>query len=400
MKFTYKALRNGQPIRGTLEAEDEKNVVDYLKSSGLFVLEISTATSSWLPSMSSGLFNRVKFADLVDFTRQLSIMLNSGLSIADSLDILRKQAQTPALKKMITEINEEIQAGNSFSSALKKYGDVFSRLYIALVKAGEASGKLDEIMKKLAGNLEKQRSFQGKMKGALIYPAIVIVAMMGVMFIMITFVVPQLLSLYKDFNIVLPLPTRILIFVSGFMQKFWILVIAAVFAISTLVGRYAKTRIGHKRIDSIVLRIPLIKRVVRISALVNSTRTLAILVNAGVPILQALDIIIETTGNVVYQEAFKTVKIKVEKGASLGKSLDEEGIFPPIFVQMTLVGEKTGHLDETLMHLSKYFESEAEMAIKAVTILIEPAILIILGFAVGFVVLAVITPIFSLSNAF
>lgn len=398
MKFSYKAIKDGKMLTGSTQAPDADKLAQSLRAAGVTIVSIEPSRS-FLPSLSHAV-NRVTFSNLVDFTRQLAIMLNAGLSIADSLDILKKQTTSPVVTAMLTRIDEEVRSGASLSTSLKNYPDIFSRLYIALVRAGEASGKLDDIMKRLAETLEKQREFQSKTKSALIYPAIVVVAMLAVIFIMITFVIPQLLTLYEGFNIQLPITTRILIFISSFMQKFWIIILAIVFGMVAFLQRAMKTKKGHRAIDAFFLRLPLISRVIKISALVNATRTLSVLVQAGVPILQALEIITETTDNVLYQEAFADIRQKVEKGATLGTAFEQTQIFPPIFVQMITVGEKTGHLDETLGHLAAYFESEAELAIKAVTVLIEPAILVVLGFGVGFVVISVITPIFSLTQAF
>lgn len=398
MLFSYKGLQNDTPVKGTIETENETKVVEYLRSKNITILSIEKKKAG-LSLNNDALFAHVSFNDVVNLTRQLSIMLSAGLSVVDSLDILKKQVGNPAVVKLVSEVDDDVRSGMSFSSALKRHGNTFGTLYIALVKAGEASGKLDEILLKLAEGLERRRAFQGKVKGALIYPAVIVVAMIVVMFIMITFVVPQLLELYKNFDAALPLSTVILLKVSGFFQSYWWLMIAATMLTAFFIRSYLKTKKGLETIHALTLRIPVVKNVIRISALVNSTQTLAILTQSGVSILDSLDIVVESTNNVVFQESFKRIRQKVEKGDTLGKSLESEGIYPPILVQMTTVGEQTGHLDDTLMHLANYFESESEAAIKALTTLIEPTILAVLGVAVGFIVIAIITPIFSLSNA-
>lgn len=399
MKFSYKALRDSKIIKGTIEADNKQKVIEHLKARNYIIIDISEHASGIGQYLNVAL-SKVTFTDVVDLTRQLAIMFNAGLTIIESLDILKKQLAKPALIKLINQIDEEVRAGNSLSHALQRRRDLFDNLYISLVKAGEASGKLDEILLKLADNLEKQREFRGKIRGALIYPAIVIIGMVSVMFIMITFVVPKLLNLYKDFDIDLPITTQILIAVSGFFQQYWIILLVGVFGISFVLKRYFKTKTGRTTKDKIMLRIPIIKRVVEVSALVDTTRTLSILIGAGVSILDGLDIVVETSNNVVFQDAFAKIHNKIEKGQSFGKSLDEAGIFPPILVQMSTVGEQTGHLDDTLLRMSNYFEMESEMAVKAMTTLIEPTILIFLGLGVGFLVLSVITPIYNLTNSF
>lgn len=400
MKYQYKAVFEKKIIKGKIEADNEAMVVEYLKTHNYFPVEIKNAEGETSAATLGSFFNKVSFNDIVDFTRQIAIMLNAGLTLVDSLEILNKQIVKPGLKKVISDIDLEIKSGNSFSFALKKYPNHFSNLYISLVKSGEASGKLGEILLKLSDNLEKEREFKGKMKGALIYPVIIVVGMLGVMFVMVTFVIPKLLNLYKDFNIELPLSTKILITISSITTRLWPVIIAGVLAGFYFIRQYLRSRAGKYTFDKILLRLPVIGNVIKISSLVDSTRTLAILIGSGVSILDALNIVIETTNNVIFQNSFERIKKKVEKGQSLGASLDQEGIFPPILVQMTLVGEQTGHLDDTLLRLSKYFEMESELAIKAMTTLIEPLILVVLGLGVGFLVMSVITPIYNLTTSF
>ncbi len=399
MFFKYKALKGNEIVEKKIEANSVSSVIEFLQKNGYFPISVSEVKEEQI-GFFDFLNKTISFNDIVNFTRQVAIMINAGLTLIDSLEILKKQMSKPGVQKMINDIDNEIKGGSSFSAALKKYPDNFSSLYIALVKSGEASGKLGEILLRLADNLEKEREFKSKLKGAMIYPVIILIGMFVVMFIMITFVIPKLLGLYKDFNIQLPLTTQVLIIISSFSVRFWPLIILAIFSIVFFVRKYLKTRLGKSNFDHISLRLPILGSVIAISSLVNSTRTLAILIGAGISILDALSIVIETTDNMVYQNAFINVSHKVEKGQSLGTSLEQEGIFPPILVQMSLVGEQTGNLDDTLLRLSKYFEVESEIAIKSLTSLIEPLILVILGLGVGFLVLSVITPIYNLTSSF
>ncbi len=399
MEYTYKAIKDGKTVTGVMEAESEDKALSYLKGNNLTILSIDQKSAPVTSSVGS-LFSKVSFNHIVDFTRQMSIMLNSGLTLIDSLDILKRQSENAAFLKLIQEIDADVKAGMNFSDALKKHPRLFNNLYISLVKAGEASGKLDEILSKLAENLERSRTFKNKVKGAMIYPVIIITAMLGVMFVMITFVIPQLLTVYKQFDVELPAMTVFLIVVSDFFSKFWPFILIGVFSAIMLVFRLLRSHHGKKTIDRMSLYVPVINRIIKISALVDTTRTLSILITAGVSILEALDIITETTSNIVYQEAFVRIKHDIETGETLGSSLENAHIFPAILVQMTSVGEQTGHLDETLGHLANYFESESEIAVKALTTLIEPLLLVGLGLGVGFVVIAVITPIFNLTSSF
>lgn len=400
MKFLYKAIRDNKIVKGKIDADSESGAAQYLRSQNLLVIEVKRKSSE-ISIGSYSPFSRVSFSDIVNLTRQLSIMLNSGLTVIESLDILKKQTEKRALVNVISQIDQDVRGGLSFSAALKQNKHYhFSNLYISLVKAGEASGKLDEILLKLADNLENQRAIRGKLKGALIYPALVIAAMIGVMFVMITFVLPQLLNLYKDFEIELPVTTQILISVSTFFQQYWMIVIVSVVFIFIVFRRFLATKQGKLIYDKFLLKVPLINKMITTSSLVDSTRTLSILIGAGVSILEALDIIIETSVNSVFQKAFKDIYKKVERGETLGRSLDDAGIFPPILVQMATVGEETGHLDDTLMRISNFFEMESNLAIKALTTMIEPAILVVLGVSVGGLIMAVITPIYNLTSAF
>ncbi len=398
MLFKYKAIKYGKLVNNQIQAENQEAVLRFLRTSDYFPVEVRRLDYPQA-SFLRYFINKIGFGDIVDLTRQLAIMLGAGLTLIDALDILKKQTSKPALHNLLESLDKEIRGGSNFSSALALYPQHFSSLYISLIRSGEASGKLTDILLKLSDNLEKQRNFRGKLRGALIYPSIIIIAMVVVGFIMITFVVPKLLDLYKDFNTELPLITKILIALSGFMTKYWPFVIAVFILGFLLFKKYLNSSPGKFLRDKTVLRIPVIGNVIQMSALVDSTRTLSILITSGVSLLEGLSIIVEATSNVIYKDAFETVKKQVEKGSSLGNAMKQAEIFPPILVQMTLVGEQTGHLDETLGRVSKYFETESELAIKAMTTLIEPTVLIILGLGVAALVFAIISPIYNLTTS-
>lgn len=402
MLFQYKAIKDGIEIVRRIEAQDEDSVVAYLKENGYIPITVTPARRIDIDLGDLVKLPREKLSavDVVDFTRQLAIMLNAGLTLIDALKIFKKQVTKKSMLRVVDVIDEQIRAGNSLSTALKMFPNYFSSMYVALVRAGEASGKLSEILLRLAENLEKDREIKGKLKSALIYPGIIILSMIIVIFIMLTFVLPKLLNFYQEFNIKLPASTQFLIFISTFSAKFWPIIILVVVTGVVLLRRYIKSKQGRLLFDTLSLRIPVISNILKMSALVDSTRTLSLLVGAGVSILESLNIIIETTENVVFQQSYRNILKNVEKGVSLGSALSYEGVFPPIFVQMTIVGESTGNLDDTLLRLSKYFEMESEIAIKTMTTLIEPIILIILGVGVGFLVVSVITPIYNFTSSF
>lgn len=397
MQFKFKAIKDGKLIVDRIQADSQEAVLRYLKTNNYFPVSVWRADITNIPFVN--FFSQVNFNDVVDLTRQLAIMLEAGLTLIDALEILKSQTVKPALLDLFENFDKEIKAGKNFSSALSLYPQYFSSLYIALIKSGEATGKLSEILLKLSDNLEKQKTFRAKLRGALIYPAFIVLGMIVVAFIMMTFVVPKLLDLYKDFDATLPLSTQLLLFISTFFTNFWFLIIIFVIVGIALFKRYANTETGKFFLDSLFLKIPVIGNVVKMAALVDSTRTLSILTSSGVSLLETLNIVVETSPNIIYKRSFVKIKKQVEKGMSLGMAMRQTEIFPPILVQMTLIGEQTGHLDETLIKVSRYFELDSELAIKSMTTLIEPMILVVLGLGVGFLVFAIITPIYTLTTS-
>lgn len=399
MKYHFKAVRQGKVISGKMEAHDQNDLIAYLKSRKYLPFEISEIDES-NSEFIDNLLNPVTFSDIVNFTRQLSITINAGLTLVDSLDIFKKQIEKKPFLRMIVDIDQQLRGGKTFSVALKKYPRHFPDMYIALVKSGEATGKLNTILFNLAENLEKKREFATKIRGAMVYPAIIFFGMIAIIFILLTFVVPQLTQLYEDLNVELPAITQNLIAVSDFLVVTWPVVIGLVVAAGLGLVRAIKLPYVKVVTDRLLMKIPLIGKVYSISSLVNATRTLSILLSSGVSLLEGLDITTETTNNVVFQSALRKVKRKIEQGSSLGTAMEQEEIFPPILIQMVQVGEKTGNLDSTLGNIATYFESESEAAIKAMTTLIEPTILVVMGVIVGFIITAVITPIYSLTESF
>ena len=400
LQYSYKAKdRTGKYRSGIVEARDQKEAVKLLRERNLFIISVARGGGNIFSSFSGG-FSRISFNDIVNLTRQLATMVTAGLTLSESLAILRAQIKNPSLLSVISRVQEDVQGGKSFADSIDKYPQYFSPIYRALVRAGEASGKLDEVLERLSENLEKSREFRGKLKGAFIYPAIIVAGVGIVMFIMMTFVIPKLTSIYKDFNVALPTPTLILIAVSSFFANFWYLVIIGVFMAVWGFRKWKKTKAGEKVWDGMLLSLPLFGGLIKESTLVEMTRTMSILVRAGIPILEAITISEGAVSNVLYKDALADIEARVEKGFSLGSLFSENPLFPPILGQMVNVGEQTGKLDDALFKLSRYFESETETAVKTLTTLIEPLIMVILGLGVGFLVLAVLMPIYSLTSQF
>lgn len=398
--YNYAARdHQGKSVRGKVEANEAREASALIRERGLYLVTLTEVKSGSF-TISLNFLSHVTFKDIVNFTRQLSTMSTAGLQIPEALSLLKTQSSNQAFNHMLGKIYRDIQGGGSLSTALIKYPKTFSRTYIALVKAGESSGTLDKVLIRLADNLEKDLNFRSKVRSALIYPAIIIIAMVVVFAILMIVVVPKLTELYVSFGQDLPLATRILQAVSDFSVKFWwIILIAGVFG-GKAFQKWKNSFMGRHIWDAFLLRLPIMGELQKQIILVEFTRTLGLLVGAGVHILDALNILVDSITNIHFQEALKDITKKVEKGLPLGQLFSQYPLFPPILAQMVKVGEETGKMDESLIRLSAYFESESDQTVKGLTTAIEPLIMIILGLGVGFIVFAIITPIYNLTSSF
>lgn len=398
-KFSYRIKdAAGQSQKGTVEALTLRQAINLLHERGFFIIEIKELQSA-IPILHSG-GGKMSFSDLVYITRQLSTMITAGLTLVEALALLRQQLRSPAAIKLITQVEEEVRGGKSFAETLEKHPKVFPSVYLALVRAGEASGKFDTILARLADNLEKSRDFRSKIRGVMLYPSIVMGGMALVSGIVMTVVVPKLTSLYKDFGVELPLPTKILIAMSDFFVNFWLILVILIAGIGFAAWRFSHTKTGKYAIATVSLQMPIVGPLLKQSTLVEITRTLSLLVDGGVPILSALRIAQEATSNVLFKDGFIEAAKKVEKGFPLSEHLTNSPLFPPILGQMVAVGEQTGKLGESLLRISQYFEAEADTMVRSLTTIIEPLIMVVLGFGVGFLVIAILMPIYSLTSKF
>lgn len=400
MFFNYKAKNEkGNYSSGLVEANSEKDAALLLRKQGLYILNLRQERGkNNLPF--SDLLSGVSFNDIVNFTRQFSTMVSSGLTLTNALTILIGQTNNQTLNSVLEDVLQEIQSGNTLSSALEKYPKYFSKIYIASIKAGEAGGLLDQVLKRLADNLDKEREFRSKIKGAMVYPTIIILGMAVVVFIMMTMVVPKLTNLYKEFNATLPFATQLLISVSDIFVSFWWLIIFGGVGLLFLFRIWSRTSLGKQLLDKLTLQIPIWGKIKKETILAESTRTLGLLVGTGLPIIDALTIVAESIDNTLYKEGLMVASRQVEKGFPLGTPLSQNAAFPAIIGQMVKVGEETGKLDEALLKLSTYFESEAEEMLKGLTTAIEPLIMIVLGIGVAFLIWAIIMPIYKLTESF
>lgn len=399
-RFTYKARdKSGQIVKGEVEASSEQSAAKLLQQKGLVVVELKPARGG-IMSVFSSLRNRISDKDVANFTRQLSTMINAGLPIIEALAILRQQSQGP-MKKVTSQMLADVEGGESFSTALSRHPKVFSPTFIALIKSGEVGGVVDEVLTRLADNLEKQQEFQGKVKGALIYPAIIVLGMGLVALIMMIFVIPRLTTLYDEFDADLPTPTKILIGLSNLIIRFWpfflLLVIGGIYGFSA----YRKTKGGRKKTDELIFKLPIIGDLQKQVMLTEVTRTLSLMVGSGVSILESLTITAGVVGNVIIADALKDVATLVEKGFPVAYAFAKHPeAFPFILSQMVAVGEETGKMDDVLGKISHVFEVESDQKVKALTSAVEPLVMVLLGLGVGFLVIAIILPIYNLTSQF
>lgn len=402
-KFVYRAKDwSGKLVKGELEMGTKKEVIDSIKGNGLIPLSVETVGSNFVTEIIKKIKGRVTLKQVSTFTRQLSTMMTAGLPLTDALALLKnQQEENNGLYQILDKTLEDVRGGMPLGKSMEQYKSVFGEAFVASVSAGEEAGVLDEILEKLADNLEGQNEFQGKVKGAMVYPIIVVIGMIIVVFIMMIFVVPKLTSLYADFGTAkMPAITQALMSASSFMTKIW-------FMFPILIGGgFFAYSIGMKnenfrfKKDAFWLKVPIIGQLNEKTVMSNSCRTLSMLLTAGITLVESLKIVASVSGNEVYRRAYLQISEKVQKGFSVATSFENTTVFPTIVNQMISTGEATGKLDEVLMRVSDYFTKEAEESVKTLTAAMEPAIMIVLGIGVGFLVVAVVMPIYNLTSQF
>lgn len=399
--FSYNAKDTaGKDKNGTIDAPNEKVALNALSAQGLTITALVLTEKQFTIDSILKKFSKIPLTVKVDFTRQLSTMINAGLPLTQSLEVLEEQTRNARMKEIVTELVGDIRGGSSFSKALERHPGVFPNVFISLVKAGEASGGLDKTLLRLADTMERQRDFQSKTKGAMVYPVVVMAAMAGVFALMMLFVMPKLSSMYDNMGAELPMITKVLIGTSTFMVKRWYLILLLLVGGIFAFNKYKKTDVGKHQLAKLIFKLPIVGIISKQTQLAEFTRTLGLLASSGVPILDSLDIAAESMTNVIYQEGIAAAAERVRKGEPLSIPLKENTYFPPLVSQMVAVGEQTGKVDEVLIKLSSYYESESEMSIKNLSTAIEPIIMIALGGMVALLMLSVITPIYNLTSQF
>jgi type IV pilus assembly protein PilC len=398
--YVYKVRdKQGKLVEGTLEADSTTLVANKLRQMGYVPLAIDKKAGGGLSKDLSipGFGGRkVKLKDLAVFNRQFATMINSGLSLLRSLNILAEQTDSKALAAIINEVRQDVEKGASLSQAMGRHPKAFSRLYIAMVRAGETGGALDQTLLQLADTLEKQVELKHKIKSAMTYPVAVLALVLCIVAAMLLFIVPMFKGLYADLGGTLPLPTRLLLLVSSVMvTAFPIVIIGMVIGVFAF-KRWIETDKGRDIFDAFKLKVPVFGKLVHKTALTRFARTLASLLRSGVPILESLEITSDTVGNTVASKAVKDVQDGVKQGEPLAKRMADHAIFPPMVTQMIAVGEETGAVDVMLDKMGEFYEQEVEATVAALTSLLEPALIVVLGGAVGGMVVSLYMPMFNI----
>ena len=398
--YAYKVRdREGKMAAGSMEAESEAAVVTRLRQLGYAPISIETEKSAGLKTeVKLPGTGRVKLKDLAVFSRQFATMINSGLSLLRSLTILGEQTSNRRLGEVILQVRAEVEQGTSLSAALAKHPKVFNRLYVSMVRAGEIGGFLDQVLVKVAETFEKEVELRGKIRSAMTYPVVVSIMVIGIVAAMLIFIVPTFASLYDSLGGTLPLPTRMLMGASNVLRRFFLLVLVAVIVLVFLFRRWKATDQGRYQLDRFKLKVKVFGPLFHKTALSRFSRTLSTLIRAGVPILQALEIVGETVNNMVISRAVRDVQDAVREGESLATPLAKHATFPAMVVQMMAVGEETGALDTMLSKVADFYDQEVEAAVASLTSMIEPILIAVMGACVGGMVIALYMPLFNIIN--
>jgi type IV pilus assembly protein PilC len=399
--FAYKVRdKAGKLVEGELEAENAQLVVSKLRSMGYVPIEIEQQSSRSLsrdlkiPFLS----DRIKLKEVAVFSRQFATMINSGLSMLRSLYILAEQTESKPLAAVVSQVRLDVERGSSLSAALAKHPKAFNRLFVAMVRAGEAGGVLDSVLQRLASTIEKQVELRRKVKSAMTYPAAVSMLVLLLVTAMLLFVIPMFQNIYTQLGGKLPVPTQILIDVSNVVRNLWFVVFAAEVGAVFAFRKWINSEEGRKRWDIIKLKLPVFGALTRKTALARFGRTLSALVRAGVPILESLDIVCETAGNWVVASAVRDTQQQVKRGEPLSRRLEDHAVFPPMVVQMMAVGEETGALDEMLDKIADFYDQEVEATVNAMTSLIEPMLIVVMGVVIGGMIISLYLPMFDVIN--
>jgi type IV pilus assembly protein PilC len=392
--FNYTArTMSGELKTSTLEAPTRDAAITQLRRQRLAIVKINE------DPVAKAKRGKVKMRDIVIFTRQFATMISAGLPLVQALDILAKQTENKTLVSIVRQVLFDVESGNTVADALGKHPRAFSSLYVNMVAAGEAGGVLDTILNRLATFLEKTEALIRKVKGAMIYPSVIALVAVVAVVIMLLFVIPTFENMFASVNLTLPLPTRIVIGLSQLLQSYWWAMAGSIAVAVVALKRYYATPDGKLAIDKFMLRLPIIGDVLRKSAVSRFTRTLGTLISSGVSILEGLEITARTAGNRVVQDSIMESRASIAGGETISQPLAKSGVFPPMVTSMIAVGESTGNLDEMLQKIADFYDDEVDVAVSGLLALLEPAMIVFLGVAVGGMIMAMYLPIFDMVNA-
>lgn len=384
----------GEPQAGELEVNRQEEALEILRKKKILITSLRPKGAGFTMPKLGG--SGVTTKDLAIFTRQFATMISAGLPLVQCLDILAKQASKPSFGRVIAEVTREVESGSTLADALGKHKAVFDDLFRNMVAAGEAGGVLDEILLRLATYIEKADALKRKVQSALVYPGVVLTVALGATAFMLIFIIPTFAKMFSDFGGELPLPTKIVLGASNLLKSFWWVMLLGLGALGVAFQRYYATESGHRNVDAVMLKVPVIGDVLLKGAVARFTRTLGTLIASGVPILSGLEITARTAGNKIIAEAIMTARASIREGETVSAPLKTSGVFPPMVVQMISVGEQTGALDEMLTKIAVFYEAEVDTAVDTLTSIIEPVMIVVMGGIVGGMVVAMYLPMFKL----
>lgn len=397
--FIFRAVDNdGIKVTGEVESDSSQGVISLLSGRGLLALEVKPKTQS--AEISFERFQRIRFEDLALMTRQLATMISAGLSLMRSLSVLESQTENKRLRSTVVAVRQDVETGASLSGALARHPKVFSELYVAMIRAGETGGFLEQSLVRISDQLESQGKLRRQVKGAMVYPAVVLTVAIGVVSVMLTFIIPVFAGVFKQFGGHMPAMTADTMAASNFMRHDWYIVILGAAALVFSVRKWKSSKWGRPQWDRLRLHAPMkIGGVVQKVSLSRWSQTLSSLTTAGVPILEAIEVTGRTAGNTVVERAMIAVHESVRGGGTIAAALATEPMFPPLVTNMVRVGEETGELDTTLAKVAEYYQEQVDVAVKSLTSILEPIMIVVIGSIVGFLVLAMYLPLFNVYNA-
>lgn len=399
-KFIYKAKKSPSDIvEGMIVADNRTSAIQKISTMGYYLISIDEYIKSKdILEGGIGIFqSRISLKDITNFTRQLSDLLESGLTVVKALGVLRDQAENKRLKDIISDIRDFCIDGNPLSGALAKHPKIFSNLFVSMVKSGETGGALENILKRLSDFNEKQLEIQTKIRSALAYPILMSIVGGITIIVLLTFVIPKMISMFGDLGQNLPIPTLILISISDAIKNYWWLILSVIFAASFIFMRLYNSKEGRFTIDNFKLNMPIFGALIKKTEIARFARTLATLLQNGVPILESLNVVSDTVNNAVIKRQIKKVSTYVKDGTDMSYGFSKSSVIPPLVVNMIAVGEESGRIEKSLFKVAESYERESDAAIKVMMSLLEPILILVLGLIVGFIVISMLLPIFEIN---